>query len=81
MTVDRLWPDADRRDDALQRLLEDVHGTKGGLTPMEPRVLGIDPHGPEPEWSVWAPLRDGKPQRSLMLRFYATDLAESTGRT
>lgn len=34
------------------------------------REAGIDPHGPEPEWSVWAPQRDGKPQRSLMLRLY-----------
>jgi len=57
------------------------HGLRLFIPAAVLREAGIDPHGPEPEWSVWAPLRDGKPQRSLMLRFYATDLAEGTGGT
>ncbi len=57
MTLDHLWPDPDRRDDALLRCLEDVYRADeelvppvllvdpDDLTPEELRILGALSHG------------------------------------
>lgn len=42
------WPDPDRRDKALERILLTIAATteRGALTPMEIRVLTVMSHGP-----------------------------------
>jgi DNA-binding NarL/FixJ family response regulator len=45
--LEQLWPDPDRRDDALIRCLTDVYAYEppDALTPQEVRVIGALSHG------------------------------------
>lgn len=67
-------PQERTRYDSGKRRQSQRYGKERGVRINIPaavlREAGIDPHGPPPEYNLWAPSRDGKPQRSVMVRLY-----------